>query len=336
MNTRRKCIALSTTAASSVGVTSCAMQPRTAAVSDTPPEVLVDNARVPTTTELYGQRYRTGVTQVRDGNRIRFVECPSCAGATPKTSVVNIQQATRRRAREALLAREFAETQPQLLNEKAAPNGAAAQRVLPDPADAAPTSDLRVRPAVLTVKTPPEATKDSLEGSPIGMGDEALIDQSKPVSFEKANPSQNSGQAPGASPSLTLEFAEPAVSARMADLGEPLDVVIFRGGSAWLDSKSEDQLKQLADAWVAASGVEGIEGRPLLIAGFTDSWPTKTPSFNEYLARRRAEVVREVLLRHGVPDTAMKVVHHVQCCYVADNQTAAGRAKNRRTEIHVL
>src|SRR4051812_32620299 len=69
------------------------------------------------------------------------------------------------------------------------------------------------------------------------------------------------------------------------------------------------------------------------IAGFTDS--TGTVAHNEELSLRRARAVRDVLQDRGVKPQQMIVEGMGQEQPVATNATAAGRARNRRVELHI-
>src|SRR6266481_6406786 len=69
------------------------------------------------------------------------------------------------------------------------------------------------------------------------------------------------------------------------------------------------------------------------IAGFTDS--TGTVAHNEELSLRRAKAVRDVLRERGVKSEQMIVEGVGPQRAVATNATAAGRAQNRRVELHI-
>jgi outer membrane protein OmpA-like peptidoglycan-associated protein len=69
------------------------------------------------------------------------------------------------------------------------------------------------------------------------------------------------------------------------------------------------------------------------IKGFTDS--TGKPAYNEALSLRRAEAVRKVLLQRGVKESQVLAIGMGQREPVASNETAFGRAKNRRVELHI-
>jgi outer membrane protein OmpA-like peptidoglycan-associated protein len=69
------------------------------------------------------------------------------------------------------------------------------------------------------------------------------------------------------------------------------------------------------------------------IAGFTDS--TGSVAHNEELSLRRAKSVRDVLQGRGVLPAQMLVEGMGPGQPVASNATAAGRAQNRRVELHI-
>ena len=69
------------------------------------------------------------------------------------------------------------------------------------------------------------------------------------------------------------------------------------------------------------------------IAGYTDS--TGSVAHNEELSLRRAKSVRDVLQGRGVKPEQMLVEGMGPGQPVASNATAAGRAQNRRVELHI-
>lgn len=70
------------------------------------------------------------------------------------------------------------------------------------------------------------------------------------------------------------------------------------------------------------------------IAGYTDSTGTKFGNLR--LSQSRAAAVRFYLARKGVPPARMVSKGYGASGYVAPNATAAGRAQNRRVELHKL
>ena len=73
------------------------------------------------------------------------------------------------------------------------------------------------------------------------------------------------------------------------------------------------------------------DGKPLVVAGFTDDIGPRR--YNDALARRRAQIVADALRALGI--TSLRVESHGKCCYVATNDTASGRAMNRRVDIRL-
>jgi outer membrane protein OmpA-like peptidoglycan-associated protein len=71
----------------------------------------------------------------------------------------------------------------------------------------------------------------------------------------------------------------------------------------------------------------------VVVEGHTDS--VGDPAYNQDLAERRAETVRDYLISHGVEGATVKIESAGSDLPVADNATAEGRAKNRRVEIQV-
>lgn len=69
----------------------------------------------------------------------------------------------------------------------------------------------------------------------------------------------------------------------------------------------------------------------LRVEGYTDS--TGTLKTNEVIAAARAKYVAQELKRLGV-QARIEIQSGGRCCYVAKNDTKAGRESNRRVEIH--
>ena len=70
---------------------------------------------------------------------------------------------------------------------------------------------------------------------------------------------------------------------------------------------------------------------PVAVVGHTDAVGPR--AYNQDLALRRARAVADFLAALDVPAEAIRVEGRGSCCYRASNDTAAGRAENRRVEI---
>jgi outer membrane protein OmpA-like peptidoglycan-associated protein len=101
-------------------------------------------------------------------------------------------------------------------------------------------------------------------------------------------------------------------------------MITFASGAAVLTPTAR---KALDAAAADARAAEMIE-----IRGRTDE--LGAAQLNDVLARNRALAVRDYLHQKQLPEqTLIRVSFKGACCYVAGNDTAEGRAANRRVEI---
>ena len=75
-------------------------------------------------------------------------------------------------------------------------------------------------------------------------------------------------------------------------------------------------------------------GHVLEIAGYTDS--TGDAALNLALSQKRAEAVREALIKYGADPDMLVAKGYGEADPVAGNDSAEGRLKNRRIEYHVV
>lgn len=144
-------------------------------------------------------------------------------------------------------------------------------------------------------------------------------------------PVNNSGcpqpQYPPAAPAAPPE-PEPAPVAQdetivLSDAGD----VLFAFNSAELSEAARSTLVEISKRLSGASLVS-VE-----VAGHTDS--VGSDAYNQKLSERRAQSVANFLSGQGIPAEKLSVVGHGESQPVADNGTDAGRAQNRRVELHV-
>jgi OOP family OmpA-OmpF porin len=82
------------------------------------------------------------------------------------------------------------------------------------------------------------------------------------------------------------------------------------------------------------SKLKDINLEVIIAVGHTDS--IGTDAYNQKLSVRRAESVKAYLQSKGVEANRIYTEGKGEKQPVADNKTAAGRAKNRRVEIEVV
>ena len=101
--------------------------------------------------------------------------------------------------------------------------------------------------------------------------------------------------------------------------------VFFTTGSYKLLAKSHKSLNEVAEL------MKADESLMLDIDGHTDD--TGKEETNQTLSDNRAKAVKDYLIAKGVADSRLYATGYGESKPVADNKTAAGRAKNRRTEM---
>lgn len=120
---------------------------------------------------------------------------------------------------------------------------------------------------------------------------------------------------------------EPAPKAE-AIIPAPTFTVNFRWGWHRLDKEGERQLKAVLDY---------LANKPtpakVVVAGRTD--PTGPQSFNEKLAIRRANEVRQRLIAAGINGDLIQAVAQQPCCDGNPNAAATTLKKLRRTDIEI-
>ncbi|MDO5626476.1 MAG: OmpA family protein, partial [Pseudomonadota bacterium] len=80
--------------------------------------------------------------------------------------------------------------------------------------------------------------------------------------------------------------------------------------------------------------IQGINLEVIIAVGHTDS--VGSVAYNQRLSVRRAEAVKAYLVSKGIERNRIYTEGKGKSQPVADNRTAAGRAKNRRVEVEVV
>ncbi len=107
------------------------------------------------------------------------------------------------------------------------------------------------------------------------------------------------------------------------------ETVFFNTGSADIDARSHGLLNQVADLMQANPSI-----RLIRIEGHTDTSGSR--NLNLRLSKERAAAVRLYLIDRGVDAQRMVAEGYGPDKPVQDNDSDAGRAANRRVEIHIV
>lgn len=108
------------------------------------------------------------------------------------------------------------------------------------------------------------------------------------------------------------------------------DKLLFESGSARVDKRGKEALAKLAEVLNKQSDID------VYIEGHTDSKPINTAQFKDnwdLSVIRATSVVRILTKDYNVNPLQIQPCGRGEFMPVADNETADGRAKNRRTEI---
>lgn len=142
---------------------------------------------------------------------------------------------------------------------------------------------------------------------------------------------------------LSLTMAGCAASKNMAAAPEPvpetepapepaptyvIQDVNFDFDKSTLKPRATDTLDHVAAELRAQSDVR------YEVAGFTDS--VGTDAYNQKLSERRAVAVRDYLVSRGVDSGQLSMRGYGESNPIASNDTAQGRAQNRRVEVRPL
>ncbi|VAW86493.1 Outer membrane protein A precursor [hydrothermal vent metagenome] len=111
------------------------------------------------------------------------------------------------------------------------------------------------------------------------------------------------------------------------------DMIVLKGvnfatSSDTLKGSSSDALNEVA------ATLKRYPDMVVEVAGYTDN--RGSASLNKALSQKRAESVVSYLIANGISSANLKAKGHGIKSPIADNSTAAGRAQNRRVELHII
>ena len=103
--------------------------------------------------------------------------------------------------------------------------------------------------------------------------------------------------------------------------------ILFATGKSTLSASAQNSLTQFATSLINNPDTN------VQIFGYTDN--TGSYAANERVSNSRADAVRTFLVNKGVTATRITALGIPMADYVATNETAEGRAQNRRVEVYI-
>lgn len=181
------------------------------------------------------------------------------------------------------------------------------------PAEAAGSIEIPVDPADSAFKKPAgKKINDSLTYPATGKKDTAVIGVSEPV------PSQAAGE---------IEKDKIALAATANSENKKLSICYFYHNSDKKIKNFSYRLTKEIQQFAASPDAK------ITITGHTDY--IGSPEYNYNLGLQRAERVKQLLIKKGIAPERIVVLSKGEEQPVANNGSAAGRAKNRRVEINI-
>ncbi|PHI20938.1 hypothetical protein CEQ90_04415 [Lewinellaceae bacterium SD302] len=191
-------------------------------------------------------------------------------------------------------------------------------------------ASVRLRP--VSASTAPKTYQTDEKGSflivlPTGKNYALSVDQEGYFPYS-AQFSLDEGGAPEEPFEVRIELQPALPDGLVKDQSIVLRNVLFESGSADLLDVSFPELDRLYDL------LNRLPDLRIELGGHTDNVGSDTD--NQILSEARAKAVRQYLMEKGIPAERLEYRGYGESQPVADNQTSAGRAENRRTEFKVL
>jgi outer membrane protein OmpA-like peptidoglycan-associated protein len=209
----------------------------------------------------------------------------------------------------------------QVAEKEAAPAKGAQTTEKPAPAPPAPA------PAGAT----PADTKEAAAPSPAPAPSPAAPAAPAAPPEVKTAGSSDTDAGPHANDKASAELASLQPGFVPKDLVAALNdsVISFASGGAEVPEAMTDFLQK------AAADLKQLpKGHVVEVAGYTDS--TGDEAFNVALSQRRAEAVRQALVKFGADPDMLIAKGYGSADPIASNDTPEGRRRNRRIEYHIV
>jgi OmpA-OmpF porin, OOP family len=181
------------------------------------------------------------------------------------------------------------------------------------------------------------------EGNKVNVGGGAMEDAARGKIIAALSSALGVGITVGALTDKTAEavaVANNRATTELASLGSGFgvkDLLFALNDSVFSFASDSAEVPESMDPFLktAATDLKQLKaGHVLEIAGYTDN--TGDAALNLALSQKRAESVREALIKYGADPDMLVAKGYGEANPIANNDTAEGRLKNRRIEYHVL
>ncbi|OAV42892.1 OmpA family protein [Lewinella sp. 4G2] len=150
-------------------------------------------------------------------------------------------------------------------------------------------------------------------------------DGDKVADWEDNCPRKSGPALNGGCPDVQFRRLSPSALEQLRLIGENIK---FETGSSELSAASSQEILDLAEV------ARRYPNHTLVIKGHTDD--VGDDEKNTRISQERADACRDLLLAYGFPEDRVRAVGYGGSTPVADNSTAAGRARNRRVTFELL
>ena len=181
------------------------------------------------------------------------------------------------------------------------------------------------------------------QGDKINVGGAAMSDAARDTVIAALKGVVGAGVTVGALSDKTaaaVAVANDRATTELASLGSGFgvkDLLFALNDSVFSFASDSAEVPELMEPFLktAAADLKQLKaGHVLEIAGYTDN--TGDAALNLALSQKRAESVREALIKYGADPDMLVAKGYGEADPIADNNTAEGRLKNRRIEYHVV
>jgi len=139
----------------------------------------------------------------------------------------------------------------------------------------------------------------------------------EPVVAQKKKPAPAPAPKPAPAPAPAPKIVPFSLSSSAA----------FELSGSNLSEEGQAEVKRFADK------LEGHDVRKITVEGYTDN--TGPVSFNQVLSEKRANAVKDEMIKNGIDANIITAIGHGVNDPIADNSTREGRAANRRVKVTV-